>query len=604
MAVAGESAIGSLLLPIFALEYAGIDPHLIRQTNTTTTAGVNATVTLAELLVSQIDRPVDVLLPTGTVLPAASQIALLAMVPLLVAAAAGYVLVSLSVAVGRRPVLLLAGASTWAGALWAGFSTSSSALSPLVQHVAARGVMAVGASAANVLVPLVAAHDLVFLHQRHMALAAVMASQAVVTAAASGAAPYVAAYYDWRWMYYILATLGFVAWLALVALVPETRWAQRTTEELSGVSSGSGPIYADGPRYIDHGTGTRTLWTDVGVLPPPFRLEWRRAGASVLDSLRTALFPAVLWAAAVNAVLLMVQQAMVRQMAAVMQAQGWPFALRGVGAAVAVGAAGVAAVPLAGPLGSAFSLAVTRHLRAQQVRRESMLIVEDQDRPRRRLTSRREAEHNLPLMVLPFALSIAGCFLFGATAQSGMHWAMLVVAAFLAILGLLLAWVVLAVLLVESYPGWAGACLAHAAGGLRLLAAAMLLRGDVAARLVVAHGFLNAWALYAEVLIVASLGLPALFFGGRQLRAWVAGTVSGDVMVEDSDEGDDGAKDGKNRAGAMGKAKRWLQRNGRAPSLASSTASTPEPQARPPGSRGVHFNQRVDYEDSVTGRAM
>ncbi|EFX00572.1 major facilitator superfamily MFS-1 [Grosmannia clavigera kw1407] len=242
-AVAGESAIGSLLLPIFALEYAGVDPHAIRQTNATTVT--------AAALVSQIDSPVDVLLPTGTVLPATSQMALLATVPLFVAAVAGYVLVPLSVAVGRRPVLLLAGACTWAGALWAGLSSYSPVLSPFVQHVAARAVMAVGAGAASVLVPLVAAHDLVFLHQQHTALVAVVACHAVTTAVISAATPYVAAFYDWRWMYFILAALGFVAWLLLVALVPETRWTQRTTAELSGVCSGSSPRYADEPQTLD-----------------------------------------------------------------------------------------------------------------------------------------------------------------------------------------------------------------------------------------------------------------------------------------------------------------------------------------------------------------
>ncbi|EFX00618.1 hypothetical protein CMQ_7620 [Grosmannia clavigera kw1407] len=297
----------------------------------------------------------------------------------------------------------------------------------------------------------------------------------------------------------------------------------------------------------------------MGVLAAPFRSEWHRSSTSVVDILRTALLPVVLWAAAVNAVLLTVQQAMATQTSAVMQTQGWSFAMRGIGPAVVLGGAGVAAAALAGPFGGVFSLAVTRHLRTQQVRH-------------------REAEHNLPLMVLPFVLSIAGCFLFGAAAESGMHWGVLVVAAQLTALGLLLALAALAVLLIESFPDWAGACLAHAAGGLRLLAAALLLRGDVAAHLVATHGFLNAWALYAEVLIVASLGVPALFFGGRQLRTWAAGTIPGNVLEEDSDLDDDGKMTGS------------LQKTGRTPSPASSTSSA-ESQARLP--EGVNAGRAI-----------
>ena len=50
-----------------------------------------------------------------------------------------YFLVPLSIWLGRRPVLLFAGAVAWAGGLWAGFSTS------LESHLAARCFQGLGA---------------------------------------------------------------------------------------------------------------------------------------------------------------------------------------------------------------------------------------------------------------------------------------------------------------------------------------------------------------------------------------------------------------------------------------------------------------------------
>ncbi len=46
------------------------------------------------------------------------------------------------------------------------------------------------------------------------------------------ASPYIAANYSWRWLYFITSGFGLLAWLMMIALVPETRWT-RTKEALS-----------------------------------------------------------------------------------------------------------------------------------------------------------------------------------------------------------------------------------------------------------------------------------------------------------------------------------------------------------------------------------
>lgn len=95
---------------------------------------------------------------------------MLATVPLITNGIASYFLVPLSIAVGRRPILLLTAVLAWSGGLAAGLSTS------LHGHLMARAVMGLGAGAVEALIPLVV-QDIVFIHQRAKAQSTIVASQ-------------------------------------------------------------------------------------------------------------------------------------------------------------------------------------------------------------------------------------------------------------------------------------------------------------------------------------------------------------------------------------------------------------------------------------------
>lgn len=59
---------------------------------------------------------------------------------------------------------------------------------------------------------------------------------------------------------------------------------------------------------LDHSRyGSRTLWTNVGVFHYGF--EWKNAGKSMLDTLRSTFFPAVVWSILANSVFLITNQA-------------------------------------------------------------------------------------------------------------------------------------------------------------------------------------------------------------------------------------------------------------------------------------------------------
>jgi MFS family permease len=213
LALSAEVIIGSLI-PVFLLFYSGVDPKILNTTNFQQISGGSAAGV----------NPLAII-PEGVVPADIGKVSMLATIPLLSNGIASYLLVPLSIAIGRRPVLLFAGACAWAGGLWAGFSTS------LDQHLAARAVQGLGAGAVEALIPLII-QDMVFIHQRNRAMSIIVSSQGIIITGLGTVAPYLASNYDWRWLYYITSGVGIIAWFLLIAFLPETRWI-RTQAELS-----------------------------------------------------------------------------------------------------------------------------------------------------------------------------------------------------------------------------------------------------------------------------------------------------------------------------------------------------------------------------------
>ncbi|KAL8420348.1 hypothetical protein RB594_003220 [Gaeumannomyces avenae] len=226
------------------------------------------------------------------------------------------------------------------------------------------------------------------------------------------ASPYIAANHSWRWIYWVTTGFGAVTWALLLLLLPETRWT-RSKEELMGHNVYDIAPDEDRPQLDTARFRARSAWDDVGVFNCGF--EWREAGVSMLDTLRTTFLPVVLSVTAANSALL-----------------GWRFELTGLG-------------------------------------------------------------------VLPFVAA-----------------ALFVIFAYLTVLTLG------NVLAVESYPMWAGPVLVNV-GSMRITVAFFL--ASRAVEWVQAAGPLATFAMYGEALLVIALGIPALFFCGKRLRAWTAGRV-------------------------------------------------------------------------------
>lgn len=156
MAAAAELILGAML-PVFALQYAGIDPKILLPLTESMDgfpAGVDALAYLA-------------LLPGA---PPLLHIYLLASLPVLVIGITNLAFIPLAIAIGRRPVIIACGFVAISGAIWAGCSQS------LASHLLARCFQAFGAGTVESLIPFII-QDICHVHQRNVYISSVFAAQ-------------------------------------------------------------------------------------------------------------------------------------------------------------------------------------------------------------------------------------------------------------------------------------------------------------------------------------------------------------------------------------------------------------------------------------------
>lgn len=411
LGLTAETIIGSLM-PVFALQYAGLDPHII------------STLDLSSFIPK--GKHVNPLALLGDLPgPPFWKISLLSSLPILSNGIASYFLVPLSIAIGRRPVLIGCGVLTWVGGMWAALSTS------LDTHLAARCLQGLGAGTVEALIPLAVA-DFVFIHDRNKAMSVVWASQGLIIIAIGVCAPVVVADYSWRTMYWITSAIAIFAWLLLCAFLPESRWV-RSKEELAGA-----PIYpieaGETRTRIDSDMARRTLWTDLGFFTNGY--DTKGAAKAVFDMLRTMFFPNVLWIIIINSVFMSVQNAAQQSVAFVLIAGGWKFKTLGLAVMPLV-----IATPFVWIFGGYFADKISNwHAK--------------------RNGGKREPEAHLLSIIVPLLMGITGCIVFGYAgdnvAGGNVSSIVVLVGIFLVAFGFLTANSVLSVYMVESYPQWAG----------------------------------------------------------------------------------------------------------------------------------------------------
>lgn len=154
----------------------------------------------------------------------------------------------------------------------------------------------------------------------------------------------------------------------------------------------------------------------------------------MVDTLRTMVFPTIVWVIAINSVFISVQNAAGQVGSSVLIAMGWKFRTLGL-AVIPI----VIATPFVALLGGYVADKVS-------------------NAAARRNGGRREAEAHLLNLIFPLICGVVGCVMFGYAGQhvKTTHWSVLLMGIFLIALAFLTANTVMSVYIVESYPQWAG----------------------------------------------------------------------------------------------------------------------------------------------------
>ncbi|GJC79041.1 protein HOL1 [Colletotrichum liriopes] len=281
LAAAAELILGAML-PVFALEYSGLDPKILKPL--TSSGGLPSGSDPLKILSN---------LPGA---PPIFQIYLLASLPVLVIGLANLVLVPMAISVGRRPVVLATGLLAVVGCVWSGSSQS------LMSHLLARCVQAVGAGTVESLIPFIL-QDMIFVHQRNSWISGIFAAQGLIIIILGIAAPYIIIDMSWRYMYYITAAGAAFFLVGVYFFMPETRWA-RTRAEMNGV-----PRDETG---LDR--APRTFRYNVALFHG--KMEWRKGWNAFIDTLRTFFYPQIFFITMLNILIAAVSVAFVTGSAA------------------------------------------------------------------------------------------------------------------------------------------------------------------------------------------------------------------------------------------------------------------------------------------------
>ncbi|KAH7028627.1 major facilitator superfamily transporter [Macrophomina phaseolina] len=493
MAAAAELILGAML-PVFVLEYAGMDPKILQvlSENGGLPKGSDPLQYLAQL--------------PGA--PPVWHVYLLGSLPVLMMGIANLFLVPLAISVGRRSVVLACGVLAIVGAVWAGFSQS------LGSHLGARCLQALGAGTVESLLPFVV-QDMVFIHQRNTAISGVFAAQGIIIMSLGIGTPYIIIDLNWRWVYYITAMAAGCFLMGVFFFVPETRW-HRTQAQMSSAYSPTvsspmltsllgGEIPAEikeaNPDILrvplDHERfAPRTLRYDLALFHGDF--EWQAGVTAFLDTLRTFFYPHIFFITMLNSAMIATAFAAgyTAAPALLTRPYSWPFKHLGF-SLFAILIASVFVYALTGPLADRTANWAARRRGA------------------------RVPENQVLNLILPTLLAIVGAVLFGlgGTHPDDYPWPVFVLGLGLMAFGFLGANTVGAVYVLESYPQLAGPALVNIASFRCLIAFALSFK---ISEWVAEMGYLESFGcVYAPIIGAFALFIPVVYvFGPAWRKKW------------------------------------------------------------------------------------
>ncbi|KAG6038693.1 hypothetical protein E4U41_003861 [Claviceps citrina] len=464
MAAAAELILGAML-PVFSFEYAGIDPKIL--THLHLPSGINGLTALAAF--------------PG---PPIWEIYLLGSLPILTIGVANFFLVPLSIAVGRRTVILATGIIALAGCLSSGFTHSLGA------HLTCRVVQALGAGTVESLIPFII-QDVVFCHQRNAAISVVFATQGLIVVVLGLSAPYIIGHASWRVIYFVTAGAGFVLWIIMFCVLPETKF-DRSDDELRGIPVVPLPPGEVRPRINYEKYPLRTWKEDVRLYQA--KADWNQGLTALWDSLRTFFYPHLLFITMLNSAVIAATLAAGYTSAPqlITAPWSWPFYHLGFCLFPVIAAAG-------------FSFFVSGW---------------GADRLANWLAKKRgnrDPEIQVLNLFLPCLVGVIGCLLFGVAGDnpSKYHWMVFLIGLGMIAFSFLATNTIGIVYVLEAYPHLAGPSLVNIASFRCLIAFILSFR---VSEWVAELGYLKTFVIYAAILAGFMLFIPVIYVWGAGWR--------------------------------------------------------------------------------------
>ncbi|GAB0138542.1 hypothetical protein EsDP_00006774 [Epichloe bromicola] len=464
MAAAAELILGAML-PVFSFEYADIDPKILVHIHLP--SGVNGLTALSAF--------------PG---PPIWEIYLLGSLPILMIGVANFFLVPLSIALGRRTILLATGMIALAGCVASGFTHSLGA------HLACRVIQALGAGTVESLIPFII-QDIVFYHQRNAAISVVFATQGLIVVTLGISAPYIIGHASWRVIYFVTAAAGLLFWIIMFFVLPETKF-ERSDDEHRGIPATRLRPGRNRPD-IDHDKYPARTWKgDLQLYQGD--ADWNAGLSALWDSLRTFFYPHLFFITMLNSAVIAATLAAGYTIAPQLLTAPWSWPFYHLGFCLfPVIVAAVASFVVSGWGADRFAnwLAKKRGNRDPEIQALNLLF--------------------------PCVMGVTGCLLFGFAGDNPdkFHWLMFLFGIGLIAFAFLATNTIGIVYVLESHPQMAGPALVNIASFRCLIAFVLSFR---VSEWVADLGYLKTFCIYAGVLAAFILFIPIIYIWGADWR--------------------------------------------------------------------------------------
>lgn len=302
--------------------------------------------------------------------------------------------IPVSIAVGRRPVLIFSSLLLAFTSMGCGLSQSFNS------HFAVRAFMSLAAGQSEALCPMIV-QEINFLHVRGNRMAVFSGMQTIGFSVMMIATGHITTNLGWRWWYGIVAIVSLVVAILCIVLVPESRYERDEAMVPSEDINASVPIFYTDKRKPELDTATYGEYTYASTLRVfRGRSQWGEAGRCLWSAARVMLYPNIFWLVLMNSLSLSAYIVMTTEYAGALGSPPYRFSYDAIGYVMAAQLiTALIFVPLQGLGGDWLVKKLAKRNNGQT-------------RP----------EHRLIPLIMPIALAVTACIIFGRTLADPYSW--------------------------------------------------------------------------------------------------------------------------------------------------------------------------------------